>query len=354
MILISVIIPVYEAEDVIERAINSVINQDFNREIELMIIDDCGSDSSIEIAKHTIERHKNGISTRIIHHPRNFGIGESTNTGIKEARGQYLFFLDADDVISQDCLSKLYSFATSNRLDVCIGSMRTIWNNQTYTDYSYKEVIINSPSAGLELFRQGINVYGSRWNKLYRTSFLRDNNINCKQRIWEDQFFSFLVSCYANRLGIIADITYFYYQSAPSVSNTLCIKRPPIESLVSIIIETRNIIKDKFCNVPGIYDSYLVLVRFSYIVFLKSSYSLMDYKRFYKLTKDVNSIIPSKKSLLLRRNKMLFMLKIDNILSFHVLYVMQNALRIVKENCHKMILRRFLLMLKTLNIKALF
>jgi len=335
MCLISIIIPVFEVEQYIERTLRSVIDQDFEGNYEIIIVDDCGKDNSIGVVENFILQNKVRTPIHIIRHSHNMGGGEASNTGIKASSGEYILFVDADDTISRDCLSKLYNCASSNNLDVCVGSMRKIWNSEQYTDFVYRKTIFDCPSAGFELFRKGIDTYTSRWNRLVRTEFLRSNEILCKHRIWEDQYFSFLLACYAQRFGILPDVTYNYIMRENSIVNSLSRKKPAIESIVGLLEDTRIIIKEKFSCVQGVYDYYLHLVRFSFATFLQSNYSFTDYKRFYLLTKNVNRIIPSKDSLLFRKNRVLYMLKVDNLVFFHLLYSMQNAIRTVRQRLKK-------------------
>ena len=98
----TVIIPLYNKEMYIENAIKSILNQTFT-DFELLIINDCSTDKSIEIAsKFAFEK------VQIIHHEKNSGLAATRNTGIKKATSNYVTFLDADDVWKPNFLESVF------------------------------------------------------------------------------------------------------------------------------------------------------------------------------------------------------------------------------------------------------
>ena len=97
---VSIIIPVYNGEKFIQRAIRSVVDQNFPRkQFEIIVVDDGSTDNTLDI----IQPFKDTI--RIMRHEKNMGLATSRNTGIKAARGQYVVNLDADDYLHNDFLS---------------------------------------------------------------------------------------------------------------------------------------------------------------------------------------------------------------------------------------------------------
>lgn len=77
----------------------SVFNQTY-KELEIILIDDCGTDRSIDIAKETISLYGKDFSIKLIQHPYNKGLSAARNSGVKEATGEYIFFLDSDDELT--------------------------------------------------------------------------------------------------------------------------------------------------------------------------------------------------------------------------------------------------------------
>ena len=103
-------IPVYNVEKYIRRTIDSALAQTFGS-IEFLILDDCGTDSSIDIVKEYQQTHPRGKDIRIISQPQNGGLGRARNRIIEEAQGKYLFHLDADDAIAPNTIQLLYENA---------------------------------------------------------------------------------------------------------------------------------------------------------------------------------------------------------------------------------------------------
>lgn len=107
MSLFSVIIPLYNKENYVEKAINSILNQTYNN-FEIIIIDDCSTDLSYEIAKKNVSE-----KIRLIKHDKNKGLSASRNTGIVNSKAEYITFLDADDVWKPTYLEEIKSLIDS-------------------------------------------------------------------------------------------------------------------------------------------------------------------------------------------------------------------------------------------------
>lgn len=100
--LVSVIIPVYNAEKYLEEAVDSVLSQTY-RDLELIIIDDCSKDNSLEIAR---SYEQSDARVRVIAGEKNQGVARVRNRGVQEARGEYIALLDSDDVWRKDKLER--------------------------------------------------------------------------------------------------------------------------------------------------------------------------------------------------------------------------------------------------------
>lgn len=118
--LISVIIPVYKAELYIADCISSLIGQTYQH-LELVLVDDCGGDNSMAIAKDLLA--STSLKCQYIEQPHNKGQAAARNRGIAAATGEYLYFLDSDDYIDAQCIERLYNLAQSYDADMVVGSM---------------------------------------------------------------------------------------------------------------------------------------------------------------------------------------------------------------------------------------
>lgn len=114
MIKISVIIPVYNVEEYLKECLDSVINQTL-KEIEIICIDDCSTDSSYSILEEYAKKDSRIV---LIKNKENMGVGYNRNIGIKEAKGEYIGFIDSDDYISEDYYENLYNTAKKYNSDV--------------------------------------------------------------------------------------------------------------------------------------------------------------------------------------------------------------------------------------------
>ncbi len=109
-VLISIIIPVYNVQDYIARCLDSCINQSFS-DIEILVVDDCGSDDSVQIAREYAARDSR---IQIISNPRNLGTFNARLEGVKHASGAYMMFVDADDYLVSDACERIYA-----KVDAC-------------------------------------------------------------------------------------------------------------------------------------------------------------------------------------------------------------------------------------------
>ena len=104
---ITVVMPVYKVEKYVSECLDSIINQTFDC-FECIIIDDCSPDNSMRLIEEKLAGYKGNISFRIVRNERNEGVSAARNKGIELSRGGYLFFIDSDDMLYENCLEKLW------------------------------------------------------------------------------------------------------------------------------------------------------------------------------------------------------------------------------------------------------
>ena len=176
MVKISVIVPVLNGQNHLEKCLESISNQSL-ADIEIICIDDGSTDSTPEI----IERFASGDERFVTITQDNAGVGQSRNTGIERAKGKYIFFADSDDWLERDALERLYENAESN------GSQMVLFNSaEIGSDFKNERIYIKKDeSTDYSNFtfdynlnkRLVMNRMHSIWSKLYATSFLQENNI---------------------------------------------------------------------------------------------------------------------------------------------------------------------------------
>jgi len=220
MDLITLSMPVYNVEKYVGKALLSALNQTYEN-IEYIVVDDRGTDISMDIVRRTISQHPRGKNVRIIEHEKNIGLGATRNTAIENAQGKYIYFMDSDDEISIDCIEKLYAKMQEKNVDFVIGACRRLLRSgEIIEDSIYKGANIQGHLAIAQQFFEERNRSLSVlvWNKLYQLSFLRNNQISCyPNHLNEDNIFSFQVFLNASSCSSISDITYFYYDTPNSI-----------------------------------------------------------------------------------------------------------------------------------------
>ena len=114
---VSLIIPVYNAAAYIEACIASLMAQTMD-DVEVILVDDHGSDDSIQVAQNYIAVHSSSKQFRFLSTPHNMGPGPARNVGIEAAQGEYIGFVDSDDVVTPDFCEQLYTAAKTHDADL--------------------------------------------------------------------------------------------------------------------------------------------------------------------------------------------------------------------------------------------
>lgn len=166
--LISVVIPFYNEEKYLKRAVASVINQSYSA-IEIILVDDGSTDNSATIAVEVCTNNSNCKLLKIL----NAGPGNARNIGIKNANGMYLAFLDADDVYHTDAIEILYNNLIKNNADVSICQYKMLDKNEQIIKASAWENVTNFNSKKAILFVVSEKLIPTSWGKLFKTSIAK-------------------------------------------------------------------------------------------------------------------------------------------------------------------------------------
>lgn len=220
---ISIIIPVYNVAQYIEECLNSVIAQTYMGDMECLIVDDCGTDDSIAIAKRIIQDYQGNIKFQILHHEHNRGLSAARNTGIEASTGDYLYFLDSDDSIIPECLELMVDTLKNYPRAEIVQAGATSTNKSCGFDMESKSLPVYSCDKYWikcnMLKRNMIPV--TAWNKLIRRDFLIRNNLFFKEGILhEDEHWNFFVSKRLTQLAICHHNTYKYNVRNGSIITT--------------------------------------------------------------------------------------------------------------------------------------
>ena len=178
--MISIIMPLFNAERFLEETLQSIANQTY-RDYELICIDDASNDLTVDIVKKaqlTDERIK------LLHNQKREGAASSRNKGLSQAQGEYVSFLDGDDIFDEEMLEKAYACALENNLDVIIfeykhTSSEKIYQKQyIYRDENFKKKYCKNSFKIESLNAEEYCIWSnSPCNKLFRTKFILDNKL---------------------------------------------------------------------------------------------------------------------------------------------------------------------------------
>lgn len=221
-IKVSVIIPVYGVSDYIGRCIKSVMNQTY-KDIECIIVDDATPDDSITRCERLIESYDGPIKFHIIHHEINRGLSAARNTGTEAATGDYVLYVDSDDIITYDCIEKLMTPVLRDQsIEIVSGVTRRFSDSYPLPLPSPKNWD-NEDHKSLETVRSSFfdrrRMNRAAWNKLIRKDFLNRYSLSFKEGIiWEDTLWSFYVMKYLSHAYLLKDVTYMYNKRPHSIT----------------------------------------------------------------------------------------------------------------------------------------
>jgi len=187
MVGISVIMPVYNVSNYLQNAIESIQKQSFE-DIELICVNDGSTDNSLEVLNNIRKEYD---FLKIINQ-ENAGPGIARNTGIENASGEYIAFLDSDDIfLDEEALEKMYSVAKENDADIVCGNLK--WINQDYTIDKYYDFVNTKYSYAFKEETITTQEYGTPfafYKNIFKKDFLKTHNIHFpNMRAGEDPIF---------------------------------------------------------------------------------------------------------------------------------------------------------------------
>lgn len=238
---VSAIIPVFNADKYLQRAIDSVKKQTY-KEWELILVDDGSVDKSLEICTSNAS---DDFRIKVVHQ-NNRGPGEARNNGIKAVTGDYIVFIDADDYLDLDYFQLLSNKVAGN--DVVFIDVQQIREDGTL---GRKEFMSKYKNHSLDDIIRGSMTGFIPWGgvrKVVATKLIKDNCIQYGQsRIGEEAIFTFKVLTLANSFGFIDEKSVYYYVQHPGSQSTILLEDPWGDTFVQL----RDYLKNS-----GLYTEY--------------------------------------------------------------------------------------------------
>lgn len=255
---VSVIIPMYNAERYIAECLDSILLQTF-QDYEVIVIDDCSTDTSLEIVESYLEKF--GGCLKIFRVDKNVGVGAARNKGLNLSRGEYVFFMDADDLLMLDGLEEMHTLAKSAYADVvdCARFYKMSDNGKELLAVDYE---IPKLSGMNSLMEESIdwrikNLLANKsclnvWSKFLRRDFLIENELFFPEGMeyGEDQIWTHGVLFRAKIMLHLPKAYYFYRQSKNSIIRK---KRDSLQTVnvrLNVVIEGLRLIDDVMEKTP--------------------------------------------------------------------------------------------------------
>lgn len=210
--LISIVVPLYNVEQYLQKCVDSLINQTY-KNLEIILVDDGSPDNCPKICD---EYAKQDIRIKVIH-KENGGLSDARNAGMKVARGEYISFIDSDDWIKSEMIEDMYNRMIEDNSDLV--SSGVIWVDVDGTEIRTATVsencVLNTEQAMKELINDG-KLKQHVWNKLYKTDLIKNIPFD-KGKYHEDVFWSYKVIGESKRISIEKNSYYFYVQRSESI-----------------------------------------------------------------------------------------------------------------------------------------
>lgn len=309
--LISIIVPVYNAEKYIDNCVTSVVNQTYSK-WELLLIDDGSFDSSGMICDNYSR-----LNSRIrVVHQKNLGVSAARNRGIECAEGEYIAFLDVDDALPQESLKTLVNSLIDNNADVAMG----ITCGEKWENHSGVEIWKGEDGIRYSLMDDPYTC--AAWGKLYRRELIGETRFDREIKINEDSLFVFQIMCKKPVCVCVNKEIYQYIQVSGSASRSAFSEK--YFDILKVSDLKYKKIEEQFPQMHDLAKNMLLKARMNVLRLLavrtRDEYRDVEKKLLEYILDNKEDYIPSSKEC----NQWMF------ILSHHLFYVYKFAHYIVK------------------------
>lgn len=267
MKLVSIIVAVYNVDKYIEECLLSLVNQDY-KNIEILIINDGSTDNSQKIIDEFTSKYDNIIS----YQKENGGVSSSRNLGLKHAKGEYILFVDGDDIIKTDMIHNMVNTIEQDNTDlVCCGYYYLYTDGTKEADFPKENKMFVNKAKSL-LFLEG-SLKGVVWNKLYKKNVIDTYKLSFDENIKIGEDIVFTVN-YLGKLKEISLINKPLYYYRMRKSSALNYQNEKDLSLFEAIKQVYNIDSKMEENM----EEYYATMYFKYERLLKKTSNLQNVK----------------------------------------------------------------------------
>lgn len=220
--LITIVLPIYNVEKYLKSCLDTILVQDYDN-LEVILVNDGSSDNSGKICDEYVKQYDHFS----VIHKENGGLSSARNVGLKKAKGKYIIFIDSDDWIAPNMISKLYNLIINNNADISICGFNRALCKENYDKgtYSYDNKIcgdilcMNNMEALNMLYDCNLMTeFVVAWNKLYNIK-LFDNIVYPEGKLHEDEFTTYKLFYQSNRVVYTNEKLYYYRVTPDSIMN---------------------------------------------------------------------------------------------------------------------------------------
>lgn len=297
---VSVIVPCYNAEKVMDRCIESLVNQTIGMEhLELIFVDDASTDATY--AKLCEWEQKYPDSILVVHCEENGRQGTARNIALSYATGRYIGFVDIDDIAEASMFEAMYQKAEQHQSDmvICNYEKHTL---SEYEDWKKQENLqktetkdticrIQTLEERMAFLSESNNM--AVWDKLYRRELILENHITFPEKIlYEDIAFTELVLRYAKKVYHLGKVLYHYiqYEESSSLNTNVSVKKGFLQSKIIMYQEIKN--RHLYQGLEKYYDSsFLINGYCQYISYMFLAFGYMDLQHWREVKMEILSCL---------------------------------------------------------------
>lgn len=295
--IISVIIPVYNGENFLNDCIDSITRQTIFDNLEIIFVNDASTDNTLEILKEKSELYPNLI---VLNNETNMRQGAARNRGLNEATGEYIGFVDADDIIAPDMFEILFNALVKYEADVVYCEKDTISENIHYSDLIFPESILDNKILNITDENRAeflLSERGCVWSGLYKKSLIIDNNVFFPEKLrFEDNYWVTLMKCYFNKVVVLDKYKGYYYRlnsaSTTHLKNAFDLfdERIVVEKMILEQLHKRNL----FEQYIEVWE-YFYIQRYAFSTFISylRLFSSIPYSRIAELQDGLSKEFPN-------------------------------------------------------------
>ena len=242
--LISIIVPVYNVEQYLEKCVDSIVNQTY-KNLEIILVDDGATDSSGKLCDKLAK-----IDNRIkVYHKENGGLSDARNYGVERATGDYIGFVDSDDYIDAEMYEKLYEAIKKENVDVAECNLKIIYpdREELFTEQNYYNVC--TKQEYLEEYLKIEKIFGSACVRLIKSDISKKLKFPVG-KLYEDTYYAYDLINVADSYVIMDAPYYNYLMRENSITNAKF--NPRIFNLIEIVEEFHNTVYE---NYPGLEEA---------------------------------------------------------------------------------------------------